>query len=275
MEARDRVVRSRLVAQRDLPTVACEQSIFAILTAIGQESLEGRRCARGEVRSGDVLDLAPQQVGRFVVERGPDAATDGDEGMGLVSHEHERILLAAGEFLVVEPRSDDLDRGASVRLLIRIGQFPTALRFTPRVERLGNVRRGQCDSDRAGVSGRHDAPIFVSRGVYARAGFEGTSPRIEKESSVGIISWLVVGAIAGYLAGFLVKGDEGLGVIGHIALGIVGGLVGGFLAGLVTGGDYMTGITVASVVVAIIGAVVLVWGYNFIRSRSKSGGGTV
>ena len=53
---------------------------------------------------------------------------------------------------------------------------------------------------------------------------------------MGIISWLVVGAIAGYLAGFLVKGDEGLGVIGHVALGIVGGLVGGFLAGILTGG---------------------------------------
>ena len=86
---------------------------------------------------------------------------------------------------------------------------------------------------------------------------------------MGIISWLVVGAIAGYLAGFLVKGDEGLGVIGHIALGIVGGLFGGFLAGLLTGGnDYMTGINITTIVVAIIGAVILVFGYNFIRSRS-------
>ena len=47
---------------------------------------------------------------------------------------------------------------------------------------------------------------------------------------MNIISWLILGAIAGYLAGFLVKGDEGLGVIGHIVLGIVGALVGGFLA---------------------------------------------
>jgi uncharacterized membrane protein YeaQ/YmgE (transglycosylase-associated protein family) len=93
---------------------------------------------------------------------------------------------------------------------------------------------------------------------------------------LGIISWLVVGAVAGYLAGFLVKGDEGLGVIGHIALGIVGGLVGGFVAGLLTGGnDYITGFNITTVVVAVIGAVVLVWGYNFIRSRSGSGGGTV
>ena len=92
---------------------------------------------------------------------------------------------------------------------------------------------------------------------------------------MGIISWLVVGAIAGYLAGFLVKGDEGLGVIGHIALGIVGGLVGGFIAGLLTGGDYTTGINIVTIVVAIIGAVVLVWGYNFIRGRMNTGGGTV
>ena len=77
---------------------------------------------------------------------------------------------------------------------------------------------------------------------------------------MGIISWLVVGAIAGYLAGFLVKGDESLGVIGHIALGIVGGLVGGFLAGIISGGsDYTTGINITTIVVAVIGAVILVF----------------
>ena len=47
---------------------------------------------------------------------------------------------------------------------------------------------------------------------------------------MSIIAWIILGAIAGYLAGFLVTGDEGLGVIGHIVLGIVGALVGGFLA---------------------------------------------
>src|SRR5882672_7261800 len=50
------------------------------------------------------------------------------------------------------------------------------------------------------------------------------------EVRMSIIAWIILGAIAGYLAGFLVKGDEGLGVIGHIVLGIVGALVGGFLA---------------------------------------------
>lgn len=93
---------------------------------------------------------------------------------------------------------------------------------------------------------------------------------------MGIISWLVVGAIAGYLAGMLVKGDESLGVIGHIVLGIVGALIGGFLAGMLTGGkDYTTGINVMTIVVATIGAVIAVVGYNAIRGTSRSGRGPV
>jgi uncharacterized membrane protein YeaQ/YmgE (transglycosylase-associated protein family) len=91
---------------------------------------------------------------------------------------------------------------------------------------------------------------------------------------MGIISWIVVGAIAGWLAGLLVKGDESLGVIGHIVLGIVGGLVGGFIAGLLTGGkDYTTGINVTTIVVAVIGAVIVVIGWNALRGRTRTGGG--
>ena len=70
---------------------------------------------------------------------------------------------------------------------------------------------------------------------------------------MSIIAWLVVGAIAGWLAGLLVKGDEGLGVIGHIVLGIVGALVGGFLAGLLLpgNGDYTTGINITTIITAV------------------------
>jgi len=93
---------------------------------------------------------------------------------------------------------------------------------------------------------------------------------------MGLISWLVVGAIAGYLAGFLVKGDESLGVIGHVVLGIVGAVIGGFLAGLLTGGqDYLTGINITTIVVAVIGAVIAVLGYNLIRGRTSTGSGSV
>jgi uncharacterized membrane protein YeaQ/YmgE (transglycosylase-associated protein family) len=92
---------------------------------------------------------------------------------------------------------------------------------------------------------------------------------------MSIIAWLVVGAIAGYLAGFIVKGDERYGVIGHIVLGIVGALVGGFLAGLLTGTDYTTGINITTIVVATIGAVIAVVAFNAITGRSRTGSGPV
>jgi uncharacterized membrane protein YeaQ/YmgE (transglycosylase-associated protein family) len=94
---------------------------------------------------------------------------------------------------------------------------------------------------------------------------------------MGIISWLVVGAIAGYLAGFLVKGDESLGVIGHIVLGIVGALVGGFLAGLLIPGqgDYISGINITTIIVATIGAVITVLVVGMVTGRSRAGRGSV
>ena len=92
---------------------------------------------------------------------------------------------------------------------------------------------------------------------------------------MSIIAWLVVGAIAGYLAGFIVKGDERYGVIGHVVLGIVGALVGGFVAGLLTGTDYTTGINITTIVVAVIGAVIVVVAFNAITGRSRTGSGPV
>ena len=85
---------------------------------------------------------------------------------------------------------------------------------------------------------------------------------------------LVLGAIAGYLAGFLVKGDEGLGIIGHIVLGIVGALVGGFLAGLIFGVDPIDGaLDISSIVVAVIGAIITVLVVSYIMGRSRGGSG--
>ena len=48
---------------------------------------------------------------------------------------------------------------------------------------------------------------------------------------MSIIAWLVVGAIAGFIASRLVPGDEGYGVIGGLVAGIVGAMLGGFLFG--------------------------------------------
>jgi uncharacterized membrane protein YeaQ/YmgE (transglycosylase-associated protein family) len=93
---------------------------------------------------------------------------------------------------------------------------------------------------------------------------------------MSIIAWLVLGAIAGYLAGLFVKGDEGLGVIGHVVLGIIGAVVGGFLAGAIFGVDPIDGaLDVSSIVVATSGAIITVLVVGAISARSHSGRGAL
>lgn len=72
---------------------------------------------------------------------------------------------------------------------------------------------------------------------------------------MGFLYWIIVGLIAGWLAGVVMKGG-GYGVLMDIVLGIVGGVVGGWLfgaLGLASGGGL-----VGSIIVAFVGAVVLV-----------------
>ena len=93
---------------------------------------------------------------------------------------------------------------------------------------------------------------------------------------MSILAWIVLGAIAGYLAGFLVRGDEGLGIIGHIVLGIVGALVGGFLAGALFNTDPINGaLDISSIVVATLGAVITVVVVNAVTGRSRVGRGPI
>jgi uncharacterized membrane protein YeaQ/YmgE (transglycosylase-associated protein family) len=96
------------------------------------------------------------------------------------------------------------------------------------------------------------------------------------EVRMNIIAWIVLGAIAGYLAGFLVKGDEGLGVIGHIVLGIVGALVGGFLAGVLFKTNPIDGpFDLSSIVVSVIGAIIVVVVVSAVTGRSRTGRGAI
>ena len=75
---------------------------------------------------------------------------------------------------------------------------------------------------------------------------------------MGLLSWIVVGAIAGWLAGKLVKG-EGFGCLGNIIVGVVGGLLGGFLASaLFNVPDAVNGFNLTSIIVAFLGAVLVV-----------------
>jgi uncharacterized membrane protein YeaQ/YmgE (transglycosylase-associated protein family) len=86
-----------------------------------------------------------------------------------------------------------------------------------------------------------------------------------REDAVGIIAWIVLGAIAGFLTNMLMGGGQG--VIATIILGIVGAVVGGWLAGTVLGVADVTGINVESIVVAVIGGVVVVAVYRLLTGR--------
>ena len=90
---------------------------------------------------------------------------------------------------------------------------------------------------------------------------------------MSLLAWIVLGAIAGYLAGMIVRGDEGLGVIGRI----VGALVGGFVASAVFNiKDPIQGpLDLSTIVISIIGAVVVVWVANALRGNRRVGAGRV
>ena len=72
---------------------------------------------------------------------------------------------------------------------------------------------------------------------------------------MGFITWIVVGLIAGWLAGQVMKGG-GYGTLVDIILGILGGVVGGWVFGML--GIWPGGGLIASIIVAFVGAVILV-----------------
>ena len=80
---------------------------------------------------------------------------------------------------------------------------------------------------------------------------------------MSIIGWLILGLIAGFIASKIVN-KSGEGVILDIVLGIVGAVVGGFLFSFV-GAAPVTGLNIYSMIVAVIGAVVVLLVYHAVR----------
>ena len=75
---------------------------------------------------------------------------------------------------------------------------------------------------------------------------------------MGLLAWIVVGLVAGFLASQVMKG-RGSGLLGDLLLGVVGALLGGFLASvLLKIPDAVNGINVMSIFVAFLGAVLLI-----------------
>ena len=78
---------------------------------------------------------------------------------------------------------------------------------------------------------------------------------------MSIIAWLVVGFLAGWIANMVMSSGAG-GLLADLLVGVVGALAGGFIMGVVTGRDYLTGINIESILVAIVGAIVVIAAYR-------------
>ena len=81
---------------------------------------------------------------------------------------------------------------------------------------------------------------------------------------MGIILWIIFGAIAGWIASIIMKTNSSQGTMTDIILGVVGAVVGGFLMGLV-GKPGVSGFDVYSLVVAVIGAVVVIYAGRLLK----------
>lgn len=75
---------------------------------------------------------------------------------------------------------------------------------------------------------------------------------------MGIIGWIILGGLAGWIASKIAGTDASMGALANIIVGIVGALIGGFLFSLIGGAD-ITGFNLWSLFVAIVGSVILLW----------------
>ena len=87
---------------------------------------------------------------------------------------------------------------------------------------------------------------------------------------MGILSWIIVGLIAGALAKLIMPGRDPGGIIVTILIGIVGAVIGGFVVGLFVPGDLITGINITTILVATLGAIILLALYRWYVGRSAT-----
>lgn len=84
---------------------------------------------------------------------------------------------------------------------------------------------------------------------------------------INFIVWILFGALAGWIASMITKTNEQQGAIGNILTGIVGAFIGGFIVRSLTDSD-VEGFNLVSLLVAVLGAVLLISVLKFIRGRT-------
>lgn len=84
---------------------------------------------------------------------------------------------------------------------------------------------------------------------------------------MGIISWIVLGLIAGFVAKLILPGKDPGGFIVTAIIGIVGGVIGGYVGSLLGLGG-VDGLNIGSIVLAVVGAMILLVGYRMVKKGS-------
>lgn len=84
---------------------------------------------------------------------------------------------------------------------------------------------------------------------------------------MGLLSWIVFGALIGWLSSLVLGTDKSQGWIANIILGIVGAIVGGALYSAIFDDSFSVSWSVGSLIVALIGGIIVAWGYAALTNR--------
>lgn len=87
-------------------------------------------------------------------------------------------------------------------------------------------------------------------------------------SNLGLFSWIIFGALAGWVAGIIAGGNSRLGCIGNIVVGVIGAFIGGWIYSLITHHALNVGWNWTAFIVAVLGAVILLAVINLITGSS-------
>lgn len=75
---------------------------------------------------------------------------------------------------------------------------------------------------------------------------------------MGILAWIILGAVSGWIASIIMKKNDSMGAVANIITGIVGAFIGGIVFNLI-GAQKVTGLNLYSVIVSVVGACILLW----------------
>ena len=82
---------------------------------------------------------------------------------------------------------------------------------------------------------------------------------------MGILTWIIIGGLAGWVASMIMKTDAQQGVVANVVVGIIGALIGGWLMSALGGGSDVMSFSIQSFLVALLGSVVLLGILKMVR----------